>query len=228
MINRWGVDIRRGFTVQGRGGRNGTEGFSGRVVGIDSRSNYARAYGPLVTLQILQPEIVGKNLEANQCMVSADSIASSKPPEKRTVKPRNRGPLGMIEWQTRVADCFSCARSFKSTSEELRAKLDQFVYSELNRKWGNRSIYSAFMQGYVRGLIHSEDSRLMREDVEFCYLQGGVIFSTHRTTVHRTTEEFYSAGRGCELGALPRGFYWKGTDKPFTLPTLASEQGAAK
>ncbi len=43
----------------------------------------------------------------------------------------------------------------------------------------------------------------------------GILFSTHKQSTHRLTEEFYSAGKGAELGGLPNGIYWRGSDKPY-------------
>jgi hypothetical protein len=52
MINRWGIEVRRGLTVTYRWGRNGTDKFTGRVVSIDSRSSFARAYGAQVKITV--------------------------------------------------------------------------------------------------------------------------------------------------------------------------------
>jgi len=45
--------------------------------------------------------------------------------------------------------------------------------------------------------------------LEYCYVKNGVMYSTHRGT-SPNTDEFYSSGRGQELGELPSGHFWKG------------------
>ena len=53
------------------------------------------------------------------------------------------------------------------------------------------------------------------------------LFSTHRDSTHRKTEEFYSAGKGSELGKLESAHVWKGTDKPYTAWSLMDDHIAA-
>lgn len=45
---------------------------------------------------------------------------------------------------------------------------------------------------------------------------SGVLFSTHRDSTHRKTEEFYAANRGCELPKLEGAHVWKGTASNYT------------
>lgn len=70
MFNRWGVEIKRGRWVEGKAGRNGTDYFSGTVAGIDSRSDFARAYGSQVTVKV-GPQA------GDTITVGADSISQS-------------------------------------------------------------------------------------------------------------------------------------------------------
>ena len=75
MRNRWGVEIKRGYFAWARTGRNGEREESGRVVKLDSRSDFARAYGAQVTLL---------NEAGYEITVNSDSITQVLPPMRRT------------------------------------------------------------------------------------------------------------------------------------------------
>lgn len=123
--------------------------------------------------------------------------------------------LSLTQWETRIADIFSCAASFHSNHTEQNERITQWVHCELNRKHGARRVYPAFVQGYVFGLLAAHRAAQWSK-MEFCYVENGILFSTHMGSVHRSTEEFYASGRGSELSKLPCAHFWKGTDKPFT------------
>ena len=125
--------------------------------------------------------------------------------------------LSTYQWESRVGEVYSALESFRMPSAKHQAYIVERIDVELNRKHGTRSVYSAYVKGFVRGMCRARDNRVMRDLVEFCYVKDGVLYSTHKASTHRSTEEFYSTGRGCELGGLPSGFYWKGTDKPFFM-----------
>ncbi len=125
--------------------------------------------------------------------------------------------LSTFDWETRVGDVYHMAELCKMSSADANAYYAKHLYAELGRKHGTRSVYPAYVQGYVRGMCRVRDNRIMRDLVEYCYVQNDVLFSTHKVSTHRSTEEFFASGRGCELADLPSGFYWKGTDKPFFL-----------
>lgn len=117
-------------------------------------------------------------------------------------------------WEARVHDCYHMIESCQMTSADALAYVKQTIDDELNRKHGARFVYSVYERGFVRGMCRVRDNGIWQL-VEYCYLGNGVLFSTHKQSTHRLTEEFYSSGRGSELGNLPSGFYWKGTDKPW-------------
>lgn len=123
--------------------------------------------------------------------------------------------LSTLDWETRVGDTYHMVELCHMASAEANTYYAQQIDTELNRKHGTRSVYSAYVKGFVRGMCRTRDNHIMRDLVEYCYVEDGVLFSTHKASTHRSTEEFYSSGRGCELGNLPSGFYWKGTNKPF-------------
>lgn len=126
--------------------------------------------------------------------------------------------LTLTEWQNRVSDAYNMARLSRMPHSEFLAYRAKWIAAELNRKHGKRAVYSAYVKGYVSGLEAAENARLYREFLEYCYLVGGVLYSTHRDSTHRKTEEFYSRNAGHELGnAEAHGHYWKGSDKPFFL-----------
>jgi hypothetical protein len=120
-------------------------------------------------------------------------------------------------FQIRIEDCYSMARVCRMDSKAARAYLEKHVLFELARTTGKtkRPVYSVFMKGFVSGYCRALDNARYRDDLEFCYLKDGILYSTHKESIHKSTEEFYSSGRGCELGSLPSGHYWRFSDKPF-------------
>jgi hypothetical protein len=126
--------------------------------------------------------------------------------------------LTMSDWEVRVAEVFSMIRSCRMTSAAMNAYVKDKVWSESSRKHGRRSVYSTYVQGFVQGLVRARSNDLYHDHLEFCYVGAdGVLYSTHRQSTHRSTEEFYVAGRGHVLPTLPHGHFWKGTDKPFFM-----------
>lgn len=123
--------------------------------------------------------------------------------------------LTLTQWESRLFQEFSSAESYRSTHDEQNKRIAECVHAELKRMHGKRRVYPAFVQGYVFGLLAAHRAAQWSK-MEFCYVENGVLFSTHRESVHRNTEEFYASGRGSELGKLPCAHFWKGTDKPFT------------
>jgi hypothetical protein len=117
------------------------------------------------------------------------------------------------------------ARVCRMDSKAALDHLTRYVLSEVNRTTGKvrpRPVYSYHMKGFVSGYCRAWDNARYRNDLEFCYLQNGILFSTHKDSIHRKTEEFYAAGKGCELGDLPSGHYWKFSDKPFFISPVRS------
>lgn len=138
-----------------------------------------------------------------------------------------RSILTHREFETRIADCYHMARVCRLTSEEALDRLQKHVLSEVNRTIGKvrpRPVYSYHMKGFVSGYCRALDNARYANDLEFCYMQNGILFSTHKESIHRKTEEFYAAGKGCELGDLPSGHYWKFSDKPFFVSPVRSVQ----
>lgn len=129
-----------------------------------------------------------------------------------------------------VNAAFSAARHFKETGEQLNARIAK-IREELNSKTpAGRWRYCEFERYNVSGYIAARHDDIW-EHVEFCYRdESGTLFSTHRDSTHRKTEEFYAAGRGCELGKLEGAHVWKGTDRnytPWSRRDYAPSNGAA-
>lgn len=203
MFNRWNIEVKHGLNCEHSYGRNSTNKLTGRIQSVDCKSSFARTYGAQVKL-------------TDGVTISADTISRTwrDAPRPKPI-PRNSAPLTVREWQTRVDSTYHMVILCKM---EQSAELDyvaKHIRAELARKWGKRAVYSVYLHGYVQGLIDAKREYIARELTEFCYLQNGILFSTHRDSTHRLTEEFYSAGKGCELGRLPNGLYWRGSDKPY-------------
>ena len=88
MRNRWGVEIKKGYHAWYRGGRDGTEEGDGTVLNVDTRSDYAKAYGPIVYIRD----------DAGPIHVSADAIYQVLPPMK--LKPGGVVTAGLSIYDT--------------------------------------------------------------------------------------------------------------------------------
>lgn len=109
----------------------------------------------------------------------------------------------------RIRAVISTGRIQKLTHAEIASNARAVLDSMPKRM---RQYEKTYASGYIRALLDA-----LWSEVEFCYRDAsGVLYSTHKDTPHRKTEEFYSSGRGCELGNMEGAHVWKGTDKPFT------------
>jgi hypothetical protein len=127
--------------------------------------------------------------------------------------------LTQSQWRTRVNDTLSMIRLCHMDSVKAYEYGEKHIRTELRRVTGtaSRRVYSAYVQGYVQALMDAGMDGFYRNDLEFCYLQDGVLFATGKNSEKRKTEEFYASDTGHLLSNLPSGHYWKGTDKAYYL-----------
>lgn len=119
----------------------------------------------------------------------------------------------------RIRDAVSTGRIMKMTHAEIHAKALAVLNAMPKRMTQGERTYA---RGYLQALLDA-----LWSEVEFCYRDAsGTMFSTARDTARRTTEEFYSTGRGCELGKLESAHIWKGSDKVFTDWSASVDQAA--
>lgn len=131
-----------------------------------------------------------------------------------------KASITLSELDTLISQIFSSAAIFKSTSDEIQDRLKAQIFDPLNAKYpSGKPKFSNYLKGYAQGCISIHRARIMNELTEFCYNVNGELYSTHKQTDKRQTEEFYQAGRGSELGNYPNGFYWKGSTKPYYIGT---------
>ena len=129
--------------------------------------------------------------------------------------------LTLTAWETRVADCFSSTRIFKSTQAEHQARIAQYIYAELYRKHGKRFVYPAHTQGFVQGLCRAHDADMVRNHIEFCYIVDGIMYSVDKNSKHATTRDYCEKVNPDNGGAVlcqddtPRGLFWRDSDKRF-------------
>ena len=70
------------------------------------------------------------------------------------------------------------------------------------------------MAQYAKGYDMALHNQLWRNDLEFCYVVDGVLYSTHKDSCHNNAEVFYD--RGSEfMDSLERGHYWKNSSVKF-------------
>jgi hypothetical protein len=125
------------------------------------------------------------------------------------------------QFKVRIADAVCTSRIMKSTSADMHNRVQTQVFDALPK--GTPRHVREFLRGYYEAL-----NELVWREMEFCYRDAaGTLFSTHRDSTHRKTEEFYSAGKGSELGKLESAHVWKGTDKPYTAWSRMDDHIAA-
>lgn len=125
--------------------------------------------------------------------------------------------LDMGQWKTRVNELFRMGVSCKWSQEQFGEHTQSRIYEELHRKHGTKNVYSLYMRGYVWGMMEIHRDRIMREEVEFCYLVDGVLYSTLKETEKRKTDDLYKTHDSLYrvLPDMPSGFIWRGTDKVY-------------
>ena len=78
-----------------------------------------------------------------------------------------------------------------------------------------------WVRAYFSGQADLLFKQLYQNELEFCYLLEGDLYSVWKKSTHKTTDELYRAGRGHELALaneeqVPRAHYWRGTDIIFS------------
>ena len=123
--------------------------------------------------------------------------------------------LTMSQWETRVADTFGVIILSRTTHDHALEIINRRIYTELNSRTKTRARYTQYIKGFVQGLITAHRARIFQNEVEFCYIVDGVLYSTHKNSTHKSTEEFYQNGTGHLLTYAKSGHFWKGTELPY-------------
>ena len=137
--------------------------------------------------------------------------------------PRNT-VLSHTQIESRIRSIFALVEDSHSTLDRLNSQMLP-VWQELASKTASgRHRYVGYTRGFARGVFDALWHTLMQEKVEFVYklrrdvpqinAKQGELFSTHKQSVHRLTEEFYEAELGILLSDAYHSHVWKGTDKP--------------
>lgn len=108
----------------------------------------------------------------------------------------------------RICDIYSSARSFGLTHREMMDRLLPV--------WTSMKDCPRHVHEYVRGYERCLFDMMFRNDLEFCYLVEGVLYSTWRASHHPTTQVWYDQNKGHCLLTAPGAHYWRGTDKLFS------------
>lgn len=124
--------------------------------------------------------------------------------------------IGITEVVQLIHKQVSNARYYKLTSEELREQVNNCILIPLKRKYpSGRSVHSQYLNAFAFGVYLSETKRILQDEVEFCYIVDGELYSTSKDTTHKSTNELYTLNRGEELLALSGNYYWKNTNKVY-------------
>lgn len=117
-----------------------------------------------------------------------------------------------------VHEVATMAHITKPEAMELYAKFAEKIGDPLEERQPNgRRKHSERTAGFAQGLIYLEIQNIWHEHIEFVYKnEQGVLFSTHKQSTFRRTEEYFSSNRGHELGDLPCAHVWRGTEKLWT------------
>lgn len=128
--------------------------------------------------------------------------------------------------EARISSIFSCIEHAKKSLDFLNSEALPLWQELASKTEGGRHRYTAYTRGFARGIFDTHWHRIMREKVEFVYkpavdvpqigAKAGELFSTHKVSVHRRTEEFYVAGLGIMLNEAYYTHVWLGTDKPIS------------
>jgi hypothetical protein len=122
--------------------------------------------------------------------------------------------LSMQQVESRIYSIFSSAKLQKSSAECIREEYSK-LSAELNSRTKSGKLrYSKFMNAYAFGYRMALNNRLWRDDLEFCYVFDGIIYSTHERSSHKNAECLYYKGSDF-MDSLDRGHYWKNSSVKF-------------
>ena len=132
--------------------------------------------------------------------------------------------LSHTQIEQRIRSHFQVIEDSRGTLDRLNSAMLPLWAELASRTAGGRHRYTAYTSGFARGVFDALWHTLMQEKVEFVYqlrndvpkinAKKGELFSTHKQSVHRLTEEFYEAELGILLSDAYHSHVWKGTDKP--------------
>ena len=127
--------------------------------------------------------------------------------------------LGLGEWETRVSELYSLARNCRLTHAALLERRNTVIHAELNRKHGKRAVYSQWLKGFVAGYMRAKDAELYASHLEFCYEVEGALYSTHKESKHKLTDDLLGTETYTHLveRSTRHGHYWRDTDKPYSV-----------
>lgn len=116
--------------------------------------------------------------------------------------------ITMQQIESRINSMFNSAKLFKADAEYIRAEYTK-LSSELNSRTSSGKLrYSKFLSAYAFGYRMALNNQLWQNELEFCYVVDGVIYSTHKDSIHNCADKFYSLGSEF-MDRAERGHYWK-------------------
>lgn len=129
MRNRWGVEIKKGYHAWARVGRDGTREVEGKILSVDTRSDYAKAYGAQITLAGVSH------------MIDADSIYQVLPPMKLSrdgsVKANPTPNLERYDQPSQREHVTPRGKRSKAPTERLKQRRLKTHYNKVPGVWAN-------------------------------------------------------------------------------------------
>ena len=119
--------------------------------------------------------------------------------------------------ESRINEIFTMAEICKWSASRLHEVLTERVINPINYKTASgKRRHSVWLSGYVSGYIAAKRNDIWQSKVEFCYEYKGELYSTHKNSTRKTTQEFYDRNEGYILADCVGKHYWMGTDKAFS------------
>ena len=116
------------------------------------------------------------------------------------------------DWKTRIGIVFQAAIGGQLAEDVLNSLLEAHVYKDLDGNYENGlPVYSDSTKVYVCGLVEQEFKRLFADHLEYCFQLDGVLYSTHRCSIHLQALNI-PAVFDYRIGA----HYWRGSNTLFT------------
>ncbi len=119
--------------------------------------------------------------------------------------------------EARINEILTTAEIYKWSASKLLEVLTERVINPINYKTASgKRRHSVWMSGYVSGYIAAKRNEIWQSKVEFCYEYKGELYSTHKNSTRKTTQEFYDRNEGHILADCVGRHYWMGTDKAYS------------
>lgn len=121
------------------------------------------------------------------------------------------------EFCSQLDSLFGVAKSCKYDAQVVHERFASLLQELKTRTPSGKNRYPYYLRQYVIGYHDALHQHTWTNELEFCYVYQGELYSTHKTSIHKNAKLLYLNRENSSvfMDSLERGHYWKGTNKKF-------------